>query len=145
MDTCNAAQSNPLDQADPFENKQLGAYTGSIANFSPFTCLETLIIHSTAIIAKGSYDTEVADPTLTLPPSIKNITVYGAHDELWSWIGDILDHRGAHFPHLSTITLLREEPVPGLELSRLRDFELSREDVWRKIQGSNIALRGDVK
>jgi hypothetical protein len=144
IDTCNAAQPNPLDQADPFENKQLGAYTGSIADFSPFTCLETLIIHSTAIIAKGSYDTEVADPTLTSPPSIKNITVYGAHDELWSWISDILDHRGAHFPHLSTITLLREEPGPGLELSRLRDFELIREDVWRKIQGSNIALRGDV-
>jgi hypothetical protein len=119
IDTCNAAQSNPLGQADPFENKQPGAYTGSITDFSPSICLETLIIHSTAIIAKGSYDTEVADPTLTLPPSIKNITVYGAHDELWSWIGDILDHWGAHFTYLSTITLLRQEPVPGLELSRL--------------------------
>jgi hypothetical protein len=132
IDTCNAAQSNPLDQADPFENKQLGAYTGSITDFSPLICLETLIIHSTAIIAKGSYDTEVADPTLTLPPSIKNITVYGAHDELWSWIGDILDHRGAHFPHLSTITLLREEPVPGLDLSRLCELKSSHKDVLRK-------------
>jgi hypothetical protein len=133
-----------LEQSDPFENKQLGAYTGSVADFSPFVCLETLIIHSTAIIAKGAYVTEIANPTLTLPSSIQNVIVYGAHDELWSWIESILDHPGTHFPYLSTLTLLREEPVKGLHLSRLHDLRSSHEHIWEMIQGNGLVLRGDI-
>jgi hypothetical protein len=138
IDTCS------LTQADPFANKQLGAYTGSTVDFRPFACLESLVVHSTAIIAKEAYDTRIADPTLTLPSSIKVVTVYGAHDELWSWIGDVLDNRDSHFPHLTIITLLRAEPVPGLSLSRMCNLESSHEDIWRKIQNSSVALRGDV-
>jgi hypothetical protein len=133
-----------LRQGFPFQDNQLGAYTGSIADLHRFACLETLIIHSTAILAKGAHVTEIADPTLTLPTSIKNVTVYGAHDELWFWIESVLDNRGTHFPYLSTITLLREEPVKGLYLSRLRDLRETHRHIWEKIQGNSVVLRGDI-
>jgi hypothetical protein len=144
IDTCRAVQASPLTLTDPFADKQLGAYTGSTVEFRPFVCLESLVIHSTAIIAKEAYDTRIADPTLTLPSSIKEVTVYGAHDELWTWIGDVLDNRDSHFPHLTIITLLRAEPVPGLSLSRIYSLDTSHEDIWRKIQNSSVALRGDI-
>jgi hypothetical protein len=137
-------QASPLTLTNPFADKQLGAYTGSTVEFRPFVCLESLVIHSTAIIAKEAYDTRIADPTLTLPSSIKEVTVYGAHDELWTWIGDVLDNRDSHFPHLTIITLLRAEPVPGLSLSRIYSLDTSHEDIWRKIQNSSVALRGDI-
>jgi hypothetical protein len=129
----------------PLDNVQPGAYTGSIADLRPFTLLEKLVTHSTAIIAKGAQDTEVADPTQTLPPSIKYITVYGAHDGLWSWIGDILECCATHFPHLQSITLLCEEPVhPALTLSRLGELEGSHLTLWEMICESTMVLQGDV-
>ena len=126
------------------EGEQVGAYTGSIANFSPVTRLETLVVHSTAIIAKGAHDTEVADATITMPASIGYITVYGAHGGLWSWVGDILFHRGSHFPSLKSITLLREEPVDGLSLLPLGELEAVHEILWKEILESNVMVRVDL-
>lgn len=129
---------------ETLEGLQPGAYTGSIANFSEFLYLETLVLHSTAVIVKGAQETEVADPAITLPTSLKHITVYGAHDGLWSWVAEILDQRGSYFPQLRSITLLREEPVKGLELSPLSELKSKHEVLWSKICTCNIALQGDV-
>lgn len=125
------------------EGEQVGAYTGSIANFSLFTRLQTLVVHSTAIIAKGTHDTEVADAIMTLPASIRDITVYGAHDGLWSWVGEILCYRGSHFPFLKSITLLREEPVDGLSLLPLSELGAVHEILWKEILGSTVLVRVD--
>jgi hypothetical protein len=126
------------------EGEQLGAHTGSIANFSAFVYLETLVLHSTAIIAKGAHETEVADPVATLPSSLKHVTVYGAHDGLWAWIAEILEKKGSSFPELRSITLLREEPVRGLELMKLSELRGRHEALWREIWTCGIAVRGDV-
>jgi hypothetical protein len=123
---------------------QRGAHTGSINDFSPFTSLETLVMHSAAIIRKGSHDTEVADPTITLPASIRNITVYGAHDGLWSWVTDILEHRASQFFDLKSITLLRDDPIPGLKLSSLRELKTTHTALWNKPDTSSLTLRGHV-
>jgi hypothetical protein len=135
---------------DPFNASQLPptnqptAHTSSIADFTPFLHLETLIVHATALIAKDTHDTTIANPTLTLPPSIKHITVYGAHDELWSWIGDMLTHRGSHFRSLQSITLLRDEWFGRERLSSLREMKASHEALWDVIRGSRVVLRGDI-
>jgi hypothetical protein len=145
LDLIHRPQDFPPDSTRPLDNVQPGAYTGSIADLRPFTLLEKLVTHSTAIIAKGAQDTEVADPTQTLPPSIKFITVYGAHDGLWSWIGDILEQRATHFPHLQSITLLCEEPVhSALTLSRLSELKESHAALWQKIVESTVVLQGDL-
>jgi hypothetical protein len=130
--------------AETGEGEQLGAHTGSIANFSAFVFLETLVLHSTAIIVKGAQETEVADPVATLPSSLKQITVYGAHDGLWPWIAEILEQRGATFPQLRSITLLHEEPVRGLELMSLSELRWRHEGLWNEICTCNIAVRGDM-
>ncbi|KAF2032061.1 hypothetical protein EK21DRAFT_110274 [Setomelanomma holmii] len=124
--------------------QQPGAMTGSIANLSSFEKLEDLVIHSTAIIAKGLHDTQVADPTSTLSPTVKDITVYGPHDGLWSWIGDILDHRGSHFHYLRFIRLLREKPVLGLKLSSRTELKESHEKLWEMVTNSTLKFRGDI-
>ncbi|KAF2821786.1 hypothetical protein CC86DRAFT_100647 [Ophiobolus disseminans] len=124
---------------------QPGAYTGSITDLRAFIALNTLVMHSTAIMAKDLYDTEIADPTETLPASIKHITVYGAHDGMWSWIGNVLECRGTHLPCLQEITLLKEEPVhEALRLSSLAELSKSDKTLWEKISASTLVLNGDV-
>jgi hypothetical protein len=61
---------------------QPGANTGPIADFSDFIQLQTLITHSTAITAADWNSKTVANPCVTIPPSIAYITVYGAHNGL---------------------------------------------------------------
>jgi hypothetical protein len=145
LDLTHQAQDFPPDSTRPLDNVQPGAYTGSITDLRPFTRLEKLVTHSTGIIAKGAQDTEVADPTQTLPPSIKFITVYGAHDGLWSWIGDILERRATHFSHLQSITLLCEEQIhSALTLSRLAELKQSHATLWEMICESTVVLQGDL-
>jgi hypothetical protein len=42
------------------------------------------------------------------------------------------------------ITLLREEPVRGLELMKLSELRGRHEALWREIWTCGIAVRGDV-
>ena len=127
------------------ETSQHGANTGTIANISAFTQLQTLITHSTAILVKGLDDTEIADPKKTLPTSVKEIVVYGAHDGLWSWINDILDGEGSYFKGLRSIELRYEEPVHAeLRLSSLGELRESQPKLWEKLRGSKICVWGDV-
>jgi hypothetical protein len=128
----------------PSLSPQHGAYTGSINDFSHFTSLQTLVMHSAAVLKKGSYDTEVADPTVTLPASIRDITIYGAHNGLWSWISDILDHQASHFLDLNSITLSRAEAIPGLQLSSLRELKTTHTALWNKLEASSLILRIEV-
>lgn len=127
------------------EEDQTGAFTGHITDLRALAALEKLDVHSTAIIAKEQFDTEVADPTQTLPTSIKHITVLGAHDGLWSWIDDVLDHRGTHFPHLAEITLLKQEPVDvALRLTNLEGLRKSHASLWKRLEANSLAVNGDV-
>ena len=90
-------------------------------------------------------DIETADPWRTLPSSIKNIVVYGAHDELWEWIESILGFEGDYFTELQNIELRTEEPVrPGWKLSKLKELEGSHVQLWEKLQTSKIRVCGDV-
>jgi hypothetical protein len=123
---------------------QPGANTGTIAKTSDFSELQTLVMHSTAILKKGIEDTEVADPVTTLPSSIKEITVYGAHDGLWSWVIGILDREGSQFPCLRSIELRREEPVhPELRLSTLEELKATQEKLWEKLKNSKVCVSID--
>ena len=125
------------------DSVQPGAYTGCVTDFRAFTAIETLVTHSTAIIAKGAWDTEVADPTRTLPSSLKHITVYGAHDELWSWVWNVLECRRTHLPFLQEITLLKEEPVHRkLRLSNLAELRESHGSLSERIVKSSVVVSG---
>jgi len=127
------------------DGTQPGAYTGSILDLSPFTALESLVTHSTAIIAMGAHDAELADPRETLPFHIKHITVYGAHDGLWAWVNDIYGYRGTHFPHLRSLTLLRDDAVDlALGLCGFRALKGSHAKLWKRISESTLRLCGDV-
>jgi hypothetical protein len=129
----------------PDETSQPGANTGTIADISAFTRLQTYITHSTAILVKGLDDTGIADPEETLPSSVKEIVVYGAHDGLWSWINDILDGEESYFKGLGSIELRREEPVHAeLRLSTLGELRESQPKIWEKLQWSKICVWGDV-
>jgi hypothetical protein len=71
----------------------------------------------------------------TLPSSIKDIVVYGAHDRLWPWTEKILKGEESYFAELRSIELRTEEPVyPELRLSTLED-----------LKGSQVERRGGNK
>jgi hypothetical protein len=135
----------PVKENIPDATSQPGANTGTIADTSGFSELQTLVTHSTAILKKGFEDTEVADPVTTLPSSIKEITVYGAHDGLWSWVNSILDCEGSQFRCLRIIELKREEPVhPELRLSTLEELKATQGKLCQKLRKSSIKIRGDL-
>jgi hypothetical protein len=130
----------------PMSNRFFGASTGSIADFSVFSQLQTLITHPTAILSKSVQRTWTADSMTTLPSSIEDIVVYGAHDGLWPWIEKILEGEGSYFAEVKSIELRTEDPVhPDMRLLTLEDLKGSQVKKRRKNKLRKAFLELDIR
>ncbi|KAF2787469.1 hypothetical protein K505DRAFT_125821 [Melanomma pulvis-pyrius CBS 109.77] len=114
-------------------------FVGEITDFRAFETLKHLIIPKTAIVHKTVEKTTQASPIDTLPCSLKRITVFGADEELWPWLEDILDSRPSYFTTLEEIEFLQWEPIyPKPSLKLLEKLEIDQEGLWNKIIASGI-------